>query len=622
MAKSKNQKPLPAPPPAPKQAGKPVTAPKTNKPVKPANPYSFASILAVLAFLIYSNTFQNTYVLDDVMMVPENRIVAKGISALPEILTTPYLAGYMSLPNDNYRPLALITFTIETQIFGVNPVVNHTMNALIYGLCVFVLFFFLYHLLDKKNLAVAFIAALLFTVHPVHTEVVANIKSRDELLCFLFAISALVVFLKYIEKNKLFLLLAGGLCFFLSLLAKETSITFLGVAPLLFFTRYPGDKIKNFSITGLTVVSAVLFLLLRNYVLTLHHANHASFLYYIDNQLINSPIDVRVATAMMVLGQYIIQIIIPYPLLCSYGVNTIAPVGFSNFSAILSVIVYLGLVGYAIFLLTKDCRNLIAFCILFWIISLSVVSNLFFLLATIRADRFLFFPSVAFSLIAALLLEQVVRKFQPGAKELLKSGLLWVIVAPVCGIFIWMTINRNTEWRDNYTIALADVQKSPENARLNFYVGNVLSSDIAQQAPDPESRLNVIKDAIPYLQKAVAIYPGYELAQTTLGMAFLNLQMLDSAEFHHNQALKVDSMNSNALNGLAGIYFMKKEYAKAKDILLRDIKLNPYNPSIVFNLGNNYLNLHAFDSAEYYYRKALALNPNQIESLKGMAIAF
>ena len=81
----------------------------------------------------------------------------------------------------------------------------------------------------------AFIAALLFAVHPLHTEVVANIKSSDEMLSFLFAFLAMNVFLKYSQSGKITQLLVGGLCIFLAYLSKETVITFLVIIPLVFF---------------------------------------------------------------------------------------------------------------------------------------------------------------------------------------------------------------------------------------------------------------------------------------------------------------------------------------------------------------------------------------------------
>ncbi len=94
--------------------------------------------------------------------------------------------------------------------------------------CVVSLFLFLEKLFDEQKRVVALIAALLFALHPIHTEVVANIKSCDELLCFLFAFIALNLLAGYNESGKVINPPCGFCCVtFLSLLAKETSIAFV-----------------------------------------------------------------------------------------------------------------------------------------------------------------------------------------------------------------------------------------------------------------------------------------------------------------------------------------------------------------------------------------------------------
>ena len=148
----------------------------------------YALFLGILSFCVYANTLQNDYALDDWPIVQYNQIVNKGLSGIPEILVTPYWYG--NLKNlaeiDEYRPLSLVSFAIEYQLFPGNPLPAHLINVLLFAFCVVLLFKALNHLLSEKSPTMAFITALLFSLHPIHTEVVANIKSRDELLCFLF----------------------------------------------------------------------------------------------------------------------------------------------------------------------------------------------------------------------------------------------------------------------------------------------------------------------------------------------------------------------------------------------------------------------------------------------------
>ncbi len=192
-------------------------------------------LLGIISFLVYANTLGNGYAVDDGSAITDNTIVTRGVSAIPELLYTPYRKGINLASNDLYRPLSLVMFAVEYQFFGLNPVPGHFMNVLVFCGCVILLFLFLDLLFERKKTAVAFVAALLFALHPIHTEVVANIKSRDELLCFFFAFLSLYLFIKYIQSKRIILLMEGMLCFFLSILAKETAYTFLAIVPMVFF---------------------------------------------------------------------------------------------------------------------------------------------------------------------------------------------------------------------------------------------------------------------------------------------------------------------------------------------------------------------------------------------------
>ncbi len=579
-------------------------------------------ILAVIAFLAYSGTLKHGYVLDDTMVSYSNGLVVKGVSSIPELLTTPYMWGYAHMPYDVYRPVSLVTLAMEMQLFGVDPAVNHTVNVLLFACCIIALFLFLCQLFEGKKTLVAFIATLLFAVHPIHTEVVANVKSRDELLCFLFAFTALYQFASYSVQGKPMQLAIGAFCFLLSLLSKETSIAFVGIVPFIFFLFLNDDKKRSGLIAAVTVLVTVVFLALRFAVLKSNHADDTAFMNFIDNQLVAAPnYASRLATTILVLGNYLKLMFVPYPLICSYAYNSIPTATFAHFGVIISLLVYLGLAGYSIYLLLKNKKDYLAFGIIFFIATLAVFSNIFFLIASVMAERFLFFASVGFCVAIALLLEQLLTI---RLKETPTFGTMtvWIIVAPIAIVLAILTVNRSAEWKDNYTLFATDVEKMPENARLNFYMGNEMGNAYADQAPDANTKSMIIGKSIPFLQKAVAIYPHFSDAQVALGTAFFKLLQYDSAQTHFNLGLQDDPKNIFAFNGLAGIYFMKKDYVGARNILIRDVALNPRNTSVIHNLGLCYVNMQRYDSAIYCAYKVLALDPHHIESMKNLANSY
>ncbi len=187
----------------------------------------YSIFLFVSAIALYTNTLKNSFAIDDEEVILKNSYVQKGFAGIPAILATPHLHGYSTLPNETYRPLSLVFFAIEHQFFGLQPFIGHLMNILFFGLCVVVLFQFLIRLCGKEKIQIALIASLIFCVHPIHTEVVANIKSFDSLLCFFFAIISLILFDEYSKASANKFLFLSAIAMFLSLISKEDSITFI-----------------------------------------------------------------------------------------------------------------------------------------------------------------------------------------------------------------------------------------------------------------------------------------------------------------------------------------------------------------------------------------------------------
>ena len=150
-------------------------------------------LLAFIAVILYAGSYGHDYAYDDLAVLKENRFVQKGLGGIKDILNTQYFEGYD--PNTNaraYRPVSLIMYAVEFEFFGLDPQINHLVNILLYPLTSIVLLLALLRMLTNFHWSLAFVTTLLFVVHPVHVDVVANIKSRDELVGFFcFCVSLL-----------------------------------------------------------------------------------------------------------------------------------------------------------------------------------------------------------------------------------------------------------------------------------------------------------------------------------------------------------------------------------------------------------------------------------------------
>ena len=232
-------------------------------------------ILFILSCLIYANTIPNGYTIDDGIVITENNFTKKGFDGIKDLMTHDAFEGWLGekgstlIQGGRYRPLSLVTFAVEYQFWGMRPAYSHAINVLLFALTCILIFYLLNLLAGKQSsqpfyLTWPFIAALLYTVHPIHTEAVANIKGRDEIMAMLLSVTALIFSIRYIKSNKISQLLISVFIYCLALLSKENAITFLAIAPLTYYIFTDANKKQYIIGTAAFLVPAILFIVIRN----------------------------------------------------------------------------------------------------------------------------------------------------------------------------------------------------------------------------------------------------------------------------------------------------------------------------------------------------------------------
>ena len=243
---------------------KPAPAPVISKDLR----IPLGIMIAVFAFILYAQSIGHNYTLDDHTVIDENTNTKMGFSGIPTILKTDYWYGatHNEPRGPIYRPASLIVFAIVWEFSPNDPHVYHFINVLFYAITCLLLFLVLCKLFKPRNFLFPFVCALLYTAHPIHTEVVNSIKSLDEILCLLFGLTAIWFQLKWLSSRSIWSFILMGISFFLALISKETGITFLLIIPLVvfFFTDTPLKKIGTTFL--LLVVITGLWLLIRSVV--------------------------------------------------------------------------------------------------------------------------------------------------------------------------------------------------------------------------------------------------------------------------------------------------------------------------------------------------------------------
>ena len=214
-------------------------------------------LIAVMSLLLYGNSINNEYALDDDMVV-DNILVSHGIKAIPRIFKSRYAVGKQEY---EYRPMVTSSFALEKQFFGRLPAsqskkekeknnlltqanISHFINLLLYILTCMLLYSLLQNIFKEYNVLLPLLITILFLIHPLHTEAVANIKSRDELFVLLGIIISLKLYLKYTVTNQL--KYAGFAMIFVlfAILSKKNAIAALGLVPVvLYFVKADYKKI-------------------------------------------------------------------------------------------------------------------------------------------------------------------------------------------------------------------------------------------------------------------------------------------------------------------------------------------------------------------------------------------
>ncbi len=490
-----------------------------------------ALILVVLAFVLYGASLSFGYVLDDQMVIWENVYVQKGFAGLRDIFGYDSFMGYFQkqeqlflLEGGRYRPLSLATFAMEVGIFGKDNAnlahISHFINILLYGLTGVLLYRILLGLFPLKEggrwyFSMPFLAALIFALHPLHSECVANIKGRDEILALLCSLAALWATLKYFDTNRGMFLGLSGLFLFLGLLSKENALTFLAVIPatVWFFCSGPGLKGRMFTAFSPLLAATLLFIFIRFRALgfMLDHGKAVSDL--MNDPFIGMNIGEKSATIFLTLGWYLKLLFYPHPLTHDYYPYHVPKVNWSDWRALVSLALYLGMGVWAMLNLRK--RNVPAYSIVYWLLTLSIVSNLFVSVGTFMNERFVYMPSVAFCIFAAWLIARKMPEWlkeQPDRPAILTAGIM-VLIA---GLFGLRTLTRVPDWKDAMSLNQAAIRVSYDSARSHCFYVTSLYKDVYQEktkVTKDKKELAPIVDSMEYhIKRSLEINPNYSAA--------------------------------------------------------------------------------------------------------------
>lgn len=650
----------------PSESSTPTLAPASLTPEAPQGFTLQQNLLALViimacSFILYASSISYGYVLDDKLVYVNNDFTTGGMEGIWKLLSTESFTGYFGdqktlVQGSRYRPLSMITFNIEAQIFGINPRVSHLLNILIYGFTAFICFITLGRLFSGLNsgqgkdsgsdsgsgsglglglvkgkgkglsgthvasgvegrralvysplIGLAFLTSMIFLFHPLHVEAVANVKGRDEIMSLLLSMLSLWAALQYMDKQKWYWLLSTGILFFLGLLAKENTLTFLAVIPFGLFLFRKGQTRQLLSTTGVLIGVSIVYIIVRLSVIG-YLLGEAPSNDIMNNSFAGMSSPQKYATIFYTLLEYLRLNVFPHPLTHDYYPYHIPIMSFGDWQVWVSIIFHILLIGVGLLFWKKN--KVVTFAIAYYFATMSIVSNLVISIGTFMNERFAFAASMATCLLIALGILAIANSM---AKRQHKNRWATILLAiPILGLLGAKTMTRVPVWESELTLNRAAIKVSKNSARANSFMATALFNKYKEES-DINKKMQLLQEAEPYAVKAIDIHPMYYNGNLMrVGIA--------AEKYKYNKSLKglLDDFLT-VVDKRPDVEFIKTylEYLNPRED--KNLLLDFYKSAagdILINQQRKY------DWAIYYLNLALQVDPNDPEIRSLMRKAY
>ncbi len=552
-------------------------------------------VIFLLACLQYVNTVPYDYAWDDKLVITANDYTTGGIKALPAIFTSRVSIPYKS----EYRPVPQALHAIEYQIFRGSPHAGHAFNILWYALSCMTVFVFVRFTFCRIDPLYAFLVALLFTVHPLHVEVVANIKGRDEILALLFGLSGIILLAKAIESARWLPAVGGALCFALACLSKSNAITLLPLVPLVVWYRASDPRPSR----RLIVSSAAVVACCVAVVLIIRHVQNtvaSDLAVHLNSTVLNNIFlwsahtDTIVPTALVIIGRYALLFVYPHPLIHLYGYDQVP---LNHWRDPVTWFAIVGLLALALLVVkTLPRKSPIAFGLIAFATTYSAYSNFFFFAPDTMADRYMFMPSVGVATAV------VYGLFRLASLDLREPAFTGARVAAVMGLFAMTltayfatTFVTNRDWQNDATLIHNRIRYMEDNAAAQAIYGHQLNKE-SSELVTPQLRLERKVAAMEAFTRAIEIYPDFQAAWIAIGRMFAERGIYDKAELSFLRAQQIAPLSPDPYFCLGTLYLSEQDTELAIPYLEKAVLLDPTMEEAYVMLGRAYLRANKIDN--------------------------
>jgi tetratricopeptide (TPR) repeat protein len=528
------------------------------------------ALILLASFLAFGPALGGDFVWDDDTHLLDN----------PVFDETGLYGVWLSPPTRiNYWPVTYTTYWLEHGLWGFDPLGYHVVNVVLHALACMLL----WRLLAVLGVPFAWLAALVFAVHPVNVESVAWIAQRKNILSLLFFFLTLIFYLEAAARRDMRIYGLAVASFFLSMFSKGAAAPLPAVLLLACWQRgriTRRDVVLTLPFFGIALLASLLEISTQLMV-----ADEGALSVRDDGLL------ARLAGSAWVWWFYLAKALVPL------GLNFVYPRWQIDAS---QLVAWLPLLGVAVvYLLALRWRvpaaRPVLFALLYFGLMLSPVLgffNIYYMRYSYVADHYQY-----------LALPGVVALVVGGAGHLCGRGAVLQQRAFLVGagilvvLFVVTSATLSGRYRDEETLWRATLTRNPGAFLASYNLAHLMQS---------QGRLD---EAVSYYQESLRADPGYAGAHNNLGRIAEQRGQIEAANAHYHAAITADPRHADSHNNLAALYDRQGDVVSAERHFLLALEYAPRSVTILYNLGYLLERTQRTDAALELYRRALEIDP-------------
>jgi tetratricopeptide (TPR) repeat protein len=540
-------------------------------------------VLIILTAIVYSNGLFGEFLSDDRKQILDNLAIHSFSNFFFFFEGSTFDAGGETLTGLFYRPFQTVYFSLLWNIFGAHPFFFHFFQIIFHIFNGLLVFFVFKHSFGE---VLAFFLSLIFLIHPMNVETVSYISSSGIILSFFFGLLAFRIVIRNNARIKDYILLSGFLL--LAFLSHEIGFLFI---PLILFFKFLYDRKKLLSVFLITIIPASVYTLLRFGVAHLYfpHVEQSPIMMFsLSERLLHIP---------KVLFFYFSTFFAPIQLSFSQ-VWTISKIDFNSFyMPLASVILLAATCGIFLYALSRSRKNdfILAIFFMAWLLIGLVLFIQIIPAEQTVAERWFYFPMVGLLGLAGIAIKYFFAKKDRNTKTYLIIFFTIFII-----LLSARSIVRNNDWRDEFTLAMHDIKRDPNN----YILSNSIGAEYLRRGD--------AKNAVGFLEKSVSQFTDAQ-SLNNLGAAYFLLGENTKSKETFQKSLNVNEL-SDTVSNMAWLLATRGDPVEAEDFIQKKLRYYPNFWKLWMNLSIAQYKIGKKDEALQAAKQAYSLSPNEMTS--------